>query len=250
MHNMTVPAMQRRRWRRCVERIGLLMPTRRRGHSPQDAEDLTQGFFACLLAKHYLQTPEPQKRSIPALPSGWPSKGFWPMSGIASTDSSEVATRFSIPLDAILAERLYREDAPQSMSADVAERRFVVTTRSHVGLLAGRIRERGKRVGIFLTFSNRASRRSAARFRIPISGERLRPMKAPRASLFTGCGSVSVKSSGRKSRRPSAVNLMSRKNYGTSFRCSLNLTWVVKRGWMPVFRNDVVKRLWVVARWR
>ena len=28
MHNMTVPAMQRRRWRRCVERIGLLfMPT-------------------------------------------------------------------------------------------------------------------------------------------------------------------------------------------------------------------------------
>src|SRR4030095_13267870 len=29
---------------------------RRRGHSPHDAEDLTQGFFARLLEKDYLQT--------------------------------------------------------------------------------------------------------------------------------------------------------------------------------------------------
>ncbi len=34
---------------------------RRQGYSPEDAQDLTQGFFARLLEKHYLEQVEPQK---------------------------------------------------------------------------------------------------------------------------------------------------------------------------------------------
>ena len=34
---------------------------RRRGHSPQDAQDLTQGFFACLLERQSLATADPEK---------------------------------------------------------------------------------------------------------------------------------------------------------------------------------------------
>ena len=34
---------------------------RRRGFSPQDAQDLTQGFFACLLERQSLATADPEK---------------------------------------------------------------------------------------------------------------------------------------------------------------------------------------------
>src|SRR5262245_16764626 len=34
---------------------------RRRGHSPEAAEDLTQGFFACLIEKNYLRNVHPEK---------------------------------------------------------------------------------------------------------------------------------------------------------------------------------------------
>src|SRR5258706_3481391 len=34
---------------------------RRRGYSPQDAQDLTQGFFACLLERQSLATADPEK---------------------------------------------------------------------------------------------------------------------------------------------------------------------------------------------
>src|SRR5438874_8690809 len=34
---------------------------RRQGHSPEDAQDLVQGFFARLLEKHYLKDADPQK---------------------------------------------------------------------------------------------------------------------------------------------------------------------------------------------
>src|SRR5437867_12097421 len=34
---------------------------RRRGHSPEDAQDLTQGFFACLLERQSLANADPDK---------------------------------------------------------------------------------------------------------------------------------------------------------------------------------------------
>jgi len=48
-------ARSRKRWRRSV---GYCIPSTRtsaQGHSPHDAQDLTQGFFERLLQKDYLQ---------------------------------------------------------------------------------------------------------------------------------------------------------------------------------------------------
>jgi hypothetical protein len=43
---------------------------RRHGHSPEDAQDLTQEFFAKLIAKNYLRDVNRSKGKIPVIPAG------------------------------------------------------------------------------------------------------------------------------------------------------------------------------------
>jgi RNA polymerase sigma factor (sigma-70 family) len=100
---------------------------RRRGHSPHDAEDLTQGFFARLLEKDYLRTAERQKgRFRQFLLMAF--KRFLANEWDRQQRLKRGGDRILVSLDAVAAERLYREDAPESFSADAAfERRWALS---------------------------------------------------------------------------------------------------------------------------
>jgi RNA polymerase sigma factor (sigma-70 family) len=100
---------------------------RRRGHSPHDAEDLTQGFFARLLEKDYLRTAQRQKgRFRQFLLMAF--KRFLANEWDRQHRLKRGGDRILVSLDAIAAERLYREDAPESSSADAAfERRWALS---------------------------------------------------------------------------------------------------------------------------
>jgi hypothetical protein len=64
---------------------------RRQGHSPQDAEDLTQAFFARLLEKALPRKHPARRRPFPLLFAHGIESDFWPMNGIARARKSEAA---------------------------------------------------------------------------------------------------------------------------------------------------------------
>jgi DNA-directed RNA polymerase specialized sigma24 family protein len=99
---------------------------RRRGHSPHDAEDLTQGFFARLLEKEWLDAARQERgRFRQFLLMAF--KRFMANEWDAARRLKRGGAQFSIPLDAKLAERLYVEECDPSAAADeLYEKRWVL----------------------------------------------------------------------------------------------------------------------------
>lgn len=99
---------------------------RRLGHGPQDAEDLTQEFFARLLQKDYLQAADPAKGRfrtflLVAL------KRFLANEWDRTHAVKRGGGRAIIPLDTGLAERLYTNDSSAESSPERAyERRWAL----------------------------------------------------------------------------------------------------------------------------
>jgi RNA polymerase sigma-70 factor (ECF subfamily) len=101
---------------------------RRRGHSPHDAEDLTQGFFARLLEKEYLRSVHRDKgRFRQFLLMAF--KRFLANEWDRSRRLKRGSLQTLIPIDGAFAERLYQtEDAAQNGSAELAfERRWALS---------------------------------------------------------------------------------------------------------------------------
>ena len=97
----------------------LYVYARRRGHSPHDAEDLTQSFFAALLEKEYLRAAQsakgPFRRFLLScfkrfLANAWDHQQRLKRGGAICT----------VPLDASLAERLYEDESVNRQSPDDA----------------------------------------------------------------------------------------------------------------------------------
>src|SRR5207249_181436 len=64
---------------------------RRQGHSPHDAQDLTQAFFTRLLEKNYLSAVDLGKASsVRSCSRHWST--FWPMNGATPTRKNEEAS--------------------------------------------------------------------------------------------------------------------------------------------------------------
>jgi RNA polymerase sigma factor (sigma-70 family) len=100
---------------------------RRRGHSPQDAEDLTQGFFEKLLEKSWLAAVEQERGRF---------RQFLLMAFkrflVNEHDHAQRLKRgggaHAVPLDTVLGEKLYREETSPSASADeVYDRRWALS---------------------------------------------------------------------------------------------------------------------------
>jgi len=100
---------------------------RRQGHSPHDAQDLTQGFFARLLEKGYLQAAAPEKGRfrtflLVAL------KRFLANEWDRLRAQKRGGAHRHVPLDTELAERRYQVEPEAGVSADkVYERRWALT---------------------------------------------------------------------------------------------------------------------------
>jgi RNA polymerase sigma-70 factor (ECF subfamily) len=103
--------------------------TRRRGHSPHDAEDLTQAFFARLLEKEYLRSVDPAKghfRQFLLMAFKRFLANEWDRSRRRKRGSQQTF----IPIDGTLAERLYQTEChgAEHGSAEFAfERRWALS---------------------------------------------------------------------------------------------------------------------------
>lgn len=104
----------------------LYLYARRRGHGPQDAEDLTQGFFAKLLEKSWLSSVEQERgRFRQFLLMAF--KRFLANEYDHAQRLKRGGGAHAVPLDTVLGEKLYREETPPSASADeVYDRRWAV----------------------------------------------------------------------------------------------------------------------------
>jgi RNA polymerase sigma-70 factor (ECF subfamily) len=105
----------------------LYLYARRHGHSPPDAEDLTQGFFAKLLEKDWLAAVEQERgRFRQFLLMAF--KRFLANEHDHARRLKRGGGAHPVPLDTVLAEKLYREETPPSATADeVYDRRWVLT---------------------------------------------------------------------------------------------------------------------------
>jgi len=105
----------------------LYLYARRRGHSPQDAEDLTQGFFAKLLEKDWLASVEQERgRFRQFLLMAF--KRFLANERDHAQRLKRGGGSHGVPLDTVLGEKLYREETPPSASADeVYDRRWALS---------------------------------------------------------------------------------------------------------------------------
>ena len=99
---------------------------RRLGHGPHDAEDLTQEFFARLLQKHYLLAADPEKgrfRTFLRVALKRFLANEW--------DRVRAAKRGGgwkiVPLDTVLAERLYARESGADSPDQAYERRWALT---------------------------------------------------------------------------------------------------------------------------
>ena len=105
----------------------LYIYARRRGNSPQDAEDATQGFFARLLEKGFLQAVQQERgrfRQFLLMAFQRHLANEWDRARRLKRGGRLQA----VPLDTVLGERLYREEAPHHASADEAyDRRWAMT---------------------------------------------------------------------------------------------------------------------------
>ncbi len=130
---------------------------RRRGHNREDAEDLTQGFFARLLEKDYLQAAAREKgrfRTFLLVAFQRFVANEWDRSRAQKRGGD----RTLVPLDAELAERRYQIEPVDDLSADrIYERRWALTLiEETVGRLRKEFEEAGKtgefeQLKIFLT---------------------------------------------------------------------------------------------------
>jgi RNA polymerase sigma-70 factor (ECF subfamily) len=100
---------------------------RRRGQTPHDAEDLTQEFFARLLEKNYLRSAHRDRGHFRQFLL-MAFKRFLANEWDRTQRLKRGGGKTLIPIDARLAERLYREDEPQTTSAELAfERRWALS---------------------------------------------------------------------------------------------------------------------------
>ena len=100
---------------------------RRRGHSPHDAEDRTQEFFARLLQKDYLRNVAREKgRFRQFLLMAF--KRFLANESDRAQRLKRGGGEEPIPIDSAIAERLYREDEPLTSSAELTfDRRWALS---------------------------------------------------------------------------------------------------------------------------
>jgi RNA polymerase sigma factor (sigma-70 family) len=99
---------------------------RRRGHSPEDAEDLTQGFFAKLLEKDWLAAVERERgRFRQFLLMAF--KRYLANEHDHAQRLKRGGRARAVPLDTVLGEKLYREETSPSAPADeVYDRRWAL----------------------------------------------------------------------------------------------------------------------------
>lgn len=105
----------------------LYVYARRRGHAPQDAEDLTQGFFARLLEKDWLAPVQQEKgRFRQFLLMAF--KRFLANEHDHAQRLKRGGSSPPVPIDTVLGEKLYREQTSPSASADEAyDRRWALS---------------------------------------------------------------------------------------------------------------------------
>jgi RNA polymerase sigma-70 factor (ECF subfamily) len=105
----------------------LYIYARRRGHSPQDAEDFTQGFFAKLLEKDWLAIVQQEKgRFRQFLLMAF--KRFLANERDHARRLKRGGGVLAVPLDTVLGEKLYREETSPAASADeVYDRRWALS---------------------------------------------------------------------------------------------------------------------------
>ncbi|QIF04455.1 sigma-70 family RNA polymerase sigma factor [Roseimicrobium sp. ORNL1] len=122
----------------------LYIYARRRGHSPQDAEDGTQGFFARLLEKGFLQAVQQERgrfRQFMLMAFQRHLANEWDRSRRLKRGGGQHA----VPLDTVLGEKLYREETSPQASADEAyDRRWALTLLEQT---LGRLRAEFERSG-------------------------------------------------------------------------------------------------------
>ncbi|RBP45287.1 RNA polymerase sigma-70 factor (ECF subfamily) [Roseimicrobium gellanilyticum] len=122
----------------------LYIYARRRGHTAQDAEDATQGFFARLLEKGFLQSVQQERgrfRQFMLMAFQRHLANEWDRSRRLKRGGGQHA----VPLDTVLGEKLYREETPPHASADDAyDRRWALTLLEQT---LGRLRAEYERAG-------------------------------------------------------------------------------------------------------
>ncbi len=124
---------------------------RRRGHSVEEAQDLTQGFFARLLEKESLAAADRQRGKF---------RNFL-LSSVKNYlanewDRSQAQKRgggtIAVPIDAESAERIYRPDqVPQDNPEKIFERRWAAAL---VGQVFSRMRQDARRAGQMKAFEH------------------------------------------------------------------------------------------------
>ena len=105
----------------------LYIYARRRGHAPQDAEDLTQGFFARLLGKDWLAPVQQEKgRFRQFLLMAF--KRFLANEYDHAQRLKRGGSGHPVPIDTVLGEKLYLEQTSPSASADESyDRRWALS---------------------------------------------------------------------------------------------------------------------------
>lgn len=90
---------------------------RRQGHSPEDAQDLTQEFFARLLEKQFFRQARPERGRFRSflLTS---LKHFLVNQWHRATARKRGSGQTPVPLDTVLAERLYSREPARDLAAD------------------------------------------------------------------------------------------------------------------------------------
>ena len=122
----------------------LYVYARRRGQTPQDAEDLTQGFFARLLEKDFLTAVQQERgrfRQFMLMAFQRHLANAWDHARRLKRGGGLEA----VPLDTALGEKLYREETPAHVSADEAyDRRWALSLLEQT---LGRLREEFRNAG-------------------------------------------------------------------------------------------------------
>jgi RNA polymerase sigma-70 factor (ECF subfamily) len=106
----------------------LYIYARRRGHSSQDAEDATQGFFARLLKKGFLHAVQQERgrfRQFMLMAFQRHLANEWDHAHRLKRGGGQQA----VPLDTVLGEKLYREEtsSPNTSADEAYDRRWALT---------------------------------------------------------------------------------------------------------------------------
>jgi RNA polymerase sigma-70 factor (ECF subfamily) len=127
----------------------LYVYVRRQGNSPENAQDLTQEFFARLLAKKYMRLADPDRGKFRAflLKS---LKHFLVNEWEKARTQKRGGGQCVIPLDAEIAESRYAAEPAQGLTLDQAyEKRWAATL---IEAVLGRLRESYAAAGQLATF--------------------------------------------------------------------------------------------------